>query len=560
MYSKKLSAWESPDCEESLLLWCREPFNRENPEAMFTLANYLLAQASSGSQTAEAVYLMEQAAKLDYAQAALAMGQMFQYGWAVHRSRKRAYPWYERAAALGSAEAAALMEAFRRAKKRRTVAIAAVCCAAVLLCVGIPLLLAQMRGPQGVLVAPETELLTPATAEEFNEALSDLIAQYDNELVISGQLSTNRLLLMFEGEGIDLSRFPAATVIADEDNYLVIQFASEADAQACLEALRQNSSVLFADMDEYRTNIDAIAQPNLHSSALPYRSPYSGETYYTWGAEFLGLDRMAAWLKTRRTQPVVVAVLDTGVEPCDETRARILSGADMAGIDSNGWADDNSHGTHVASTILDCTQGLNVSVLPVRVFLPGERTSAPDSYLVQGLRFAMDKDADVINMSLGGPCTISSPSEDCGGSMDYIIRQAVEQGIVVVVAAGNGDDYGNPVNTNGECPAHIGECIVVAACDRYQDLGYFSNYGDSVDVCAPGVEIDSYVPGGYRDVKDGTSMAAPHIAALAAMMKLYLPDKTPAQIERYISEYCVDMGNEAYYGEGIPWAGYLSGD
>ena len=55
-------------------------------------------------------------------------------------------------------------------------------------------------------------------------------------------------------------------------------------------------------------------------------------------------------------------------------------------------------------------------------------------------------------------------------------------------------------------------------------------------------------------------MAAPHISALAAMLKLYLPDKTPEQIEKYIGDYCTDMGDPAGYGEGIPWAGYFAGD
>ena len=59
---------------------------------------------------------------------------------------------------------------------------------------------------------------------------------------------------------------------------------------------------------------------------------------------------------------------------------------------------------------------------------------------------------------------------------------------------------------------------------------------------------------------NGTSMATPHISALAAMLKLYMPDKTPAQLEKYITDYCVDMGKKQYYGEGSPWAGYFAGD
>ena len=552
MYNRALKCWESQPCEESLLLWCREPFNRDNPEALFLLADHLLGEAEKGKETADAVYMMERAAKADNPQAALAMGQMFQYGWAVHRNWKIACRWYGRAAELGSGEAAALLRELEKARRRRTLVVAAACCLAALGCLGVGFLFSGLSGPHGILVHEDTELLTPATVEEFNQALNSLVTEYDDALVVSGQRSSNRLLLEFEGEGIDLSRFPAAKVIADEENYVVIQFDSEEEAQRCLEALRQNRSVVFVDMDGYHVGISS-AQPDQSVTGVPYRSAYTGETYYSWGVEFLGLDRLAAWLAGRQVQPVVVAVLDTGVEPCGETEDRILPGADMDAPNTNGWRDTNGHGTHVSGTILDCTRGLDVSILPVQVFTQNQ--GAPDSYLVQGMKYAVQKGADVINMSLGGPCSPSDPGEDCGGVLDRQIQHAVDQGIVVVVAAGNESS-----DTRGCCPAHNEACIVVAACGGRGNVASFSNYGDAVDVCAPGVDVLSYWPGDTLNAIDGTSMASPHVAALAAMMKAYLPDKTPAQIEKYITDYCVDKGDPDRYGAGIPWAGYLSGD
>lgn len=550
MYNISQKCWESGGYDETVLLWCRESFNRDNPEALFTLADHMLAQASKGKQTADAVYLMQRSAELGYARGALAMGQMFQYGWAVHRSAKAAREWYEKAAAMGSGEAAALLEKLRQARRRQLLAAAASIAAAAAAAVGIVLFLRLSAGPQGILVGEDTTLIAPATVEEFNRALDQLIETYDDELVISGMRSTNRLLLKFEGDGIDLTRFPAATVIADGDNYLVIQFASEEEAQRCLEAMRAMGPVLFADMDEYGVGIDAPAPQ--HSSGVPYTSPYTGDVYYTWGAEYLGLDRLAAWLKTQQTVPVTVAVLDTGSEPCDENRHRYLEGADMDRPDRRGWVDEDGHGTHVAGTIIDCTWGLDVSIFPIQVF-KGEH--APTSYLVQGLKLAMAQPVDVINMSLGGECDASGPDGDCGNPKDYYIRQAAEQGIVVVVAAGN-----QAKDTSHHCPAHIGECIVVAACDSQGAGASFSNYGQSVDVCAPGVDVASYYPGGGLAALDGTSMASPHIAALAAMLKMYLPDKTPAQIEKYITDYCTEPGGSESYGAGIPWAGYFAGN
>ena len=98
MYNKKWKAWEAPSYEESLLIWYREPFNRENPQALYMLADDALSRVERGKGTAEAVWQMEKAADLGLAQAALAMGQMFQHGWAVHRSGRMARRWYEKAA------------------------------------------------------------------------------------------------------------------------------------------------------------------------------------------------------------------------------------------------------------------------------------------------------------------------------------------------------------------------------------------------------------------------------------------------------------------------------
>lgn len=558
MYNAKQKCWISASYDESYLIWCREPFNRENPAAMFALADHMLEQAERGKQNAEAVYLMESAAKLGDEKSALAMGQLLEHGWAVQRNLRMAEQWYEKAASFGSAEAGALLAALkhkRRMKRLLTASVSLALIGVVLCAILLPTVLAPV---EGILVHSDTVLITPATTDEFQSALNELIAQYDDELVISGQRSSNRLILMFEGPGIDLSDFPAAAVLANQDNYLVIQFRSEEDAQRCFEWLIDNDSVLFAETDDYAMHTNSQTGGMHTTSGEPYSSPYSGAVYYSWGVEFLGLDRLAAWLMTQQTEPVVVAVLDTGSEPCAENQHRYLDGYDMAVPGANGWTDNNGHGTHVAGTIIDCTWDLDVSVMPIRVFLP--TGGAPDSFVVAGLQYAIQSGADVINISLGGHCAQSDPDTSCGSAIDYYVQEAANQNIVVVIAAGNGDEYGNPENTNINCPAHLDSGIVVAACDRNGNLASFSNFGDSVDVCAPGVEIRSYYPGGNIVPLDGTSMAAPHISALAAMLKLYLPDRTAAQIEKYITDYCVERADTMSYGEGIPWAGYFAGE
>lgn len=559
MYNKDSNCWKSEAYEKATIVWCQDSRNQENPEAMFILADILLEKASRGGQTADAVYLMEKAAKLGNARAALAMGQMFRYGWAVTCSGKTALAWFEKAARLGDSEAAALLEELKRRKKSRIVCCAASLAAAVCVICAVFFGMGAICPVKGVLVHEDTQLMQTTDLREFTQALEQLVEEYDDELVITGQRGSNRLMLRFEGAGIDLSDFPAAVVIDGGKNLLIVQFQSEEEARRCLEALKQAKGIVFVEEDAYTTQTyEKVSSDDLTSTGVPYTSAFTGENYYSWGVEYLGLDRMASWLMTQQTQAVTVAVLDTGCEPCQENAHLYLEGCDVVDpANSNGWTDPDGHGTHVAGTIIDCTWGLDVNILPVRVLAP---EGSPTSHVVLGLQYAIEKDVDVINMSLGSDCAQTHPDGVCDGAKDSYIREAIDKGIVVVVAAGNGNDMGIPVSTMQACPAHIGECIVVAACDNQDRTAYFSNFGESVDVCAPGVNVMSYYPGGSLHELNGTSMAAPHISALAAMLKLTMPDKTPAQIEKYITDYCVDMGNTMTYGDGIPWAGYFAGD
>ncbi|MCD8094884.1 MAG: hypothetical protein LUE12_01990 [Ruminococcus sp.] len=115
-------------------------------------------------------------------------------------------------------------------------------------------------------VSEDTELIETTTTEKFSQAISDLIAENDDPLVVSGEQSTNRLLLMFEGNDIDLSDFPAVTVIADEDNFVIIQFSNEEGAKKCLESLKNMDGVIYAKEDEYSQYLDS-SDDDITSSA-----------------------------------------------------------------------------------------------------------------------------------------------------------------------------------------------------------------------------------------------------------------------------------------------------
>jgi len=527
MYDKKLKTWVH---EKTL----KPEENLTSAKAQFYMADELLSHAPEGKETADAVYYMESAAKENLPEAAFAMGQMFEAGWGVQRNIKTAKSWYEKASGLGSKEAA---DTLKEMKRRRTQKILIVLLALVLLIAAASLAVyavKKIKPQQGVeiKVHKNMQLVRAATYEEFNEVLWKLMEEHDNELVIAGKQSSNRLFLSFKGEKLDLSAFPAEYVVMQDEDCIVIQFDSEEEAKRCLEKLRKTKGVLCVDEDAYIPGIDTQEAGMI--------MPQSGNGYYTWGAADMKLDEMKDWLLDYADgSSVVVGVIDTGVEVNDETKGLILEGGNFgpsSGGAANGQSDKVGHGTLTSGIIIDCTRGLDVKILPINAMNEGTGTNIS---IVRGLKYAIDCNVDVINMSLGG-----SHVE----AFHEWIDRALQNNIVVVVSAGNNGEDADAAN---HCPSHITGCIAVGAYDEEGKLAGFSNYGDSVDLVAPGVNIVGYGTGGQHLVSaDGTSVAAPHVTALAAMMKLYMKDKTPAQIEKYIKDHCEFMGDSYYYGEG----------
>ena len=190
---------------------------------------------------------------------------------------------------------------------------------------------------------------------------------------------------------------------------------------------------------------------------------------------------------------------------------------------------------------MDCTPGLNVKIIAVRVLDDAGYGSHSD--VGNGIRYAADKGAKVINLSLGGGYFFYK---------DDAIEYAISKGAVVVAAAGN-----DAMSIGSYCPAHITECITVSAIDSSGSLAWYSNYGSAVDVAAPGSDILSCGISGYNSYvyMSGTSMASPHVSAIAAMYRLMYPTAGPAKIQELVKRYTTDVGSSGkddYYGYGIP--------
>lgn len=333
-----------------------------------------------------------------------------------------------------------------------------------------------------------------------------------------------------------------------------IQYRTDSDAEAAVAEFELYPTVRYAVTDRIISyDTGGYIEGDARTS-----QDVNGYAHYTWGADAMSLPIYADYISRTTTGNVVVAVLDTGIKAEHELfQGRLLQGYDYVNDDTDP-RDDEGHGTHVAGIIADCTQGLNVSILPVKVLTfgiwGGVDGSLRDS--LAGMQYAIAQDVDVINLSLG---SYSSVAEEFCEEID----EAVSKGITVVAASGN--DYCN-IDIYGLHPAHKTNIIVTAAVDsnlQNYHTGVYSgsNYGPSVDVTAPGVDVKSAFYNNTNNINNkyvmntGTSMAAPHITAAAAMLKLKYPNDTCAQIENKLRSCAMDLGDPGYdqhYGAGLP--------
>ena len=254
-----------------------------------------------------------------------------------------------------------------------------------------------------------------------------------------------------------------------------------------------------------------------------------------------------AWHKSTGAG-VTVAVIDTGVDATHPDLAgQVLPEYDVINKTTVATSTDpNGHGTHVAGTIAaDTGNGIGISgiapdakILPVRVL--GANGSGYMSDAATGIIYAADHGAGVINMSLGSSSQVTAVTN--------AIAYARSKGVTVVAAAGNERQSGSPTSYPGADPG----VIAVAATDSNDLVASYSNAGSYVDVAAPGSNILSTTGGTYQSW-NGTSMASPHVAAIAALLKAYNSALTPDQIETAIETTAVDLGTKGKdndYGYG----------
>ncbi|CAM3789865.1 S8 family peptidase [Mesobacillus thioparans] len=294
-----------------------------------------------------------------------------------------------------------------------------------------------------------------------------------------------------------------------------------------------------------RQNVE-YAEPNfiLMQNEVTAPNDLLYQENYQWNLPAIGTEE--GWNITKGKEQIEIAIVDTGVDlDHPELKNRIVPGYNV--IDEKREPDDdNGHGTHVAGIIASETNNREgvagmtwfSKIMPVKAM--GAKGYGTTFDIAKGIVWAVDHGADVINMSLGN----YQPSK----VLEEAVRYAYDKNVVMVSAAGN-DGSNQPTY-----PSAYPEVLSVAAVDYNGNRANFSNYGDYIDIAAPGVNIPSTFFNSQYAALSGTSMAAPHVAGLAALIKSANPDLKSSQVINIIKSSAIDLGDQGKdieYGNGL---------
>jgi thermitase len=357
-----------------------------------------------------------------------------------------------------------------------------------------------------------------------------------------------------------------ATTAQAKAGELVVRFKSSQRAQSILQGLglktvkkvdRLEAVVVTGGdkttMDKLNADPNVLyAEPNYIAKAIALESQAPSFNFKgtrgedellskLWG--MTKIDAAAAW-QVSTGKGVKVAVVDTGIDyNHPDLAGRVDKGRDFINNDNDAM-DDQMHGTHCAGTVAaGIGNGGVVGVAPdaqlVAVKVLSRTGSGDYAGVANGIIYGADSGAQIISMSLGGGSTAKV--------LEDAVAYAQKKGCLVVAAMGN-DNSERP-----GYPASLPGVMAVGATTSADVRSSFSTYGKHISVGAPGSDIlSTLMGGGYKSIS-GTSMATPHVAGLAALVKATFPNADAAEIRSRIEKSADDLGDKGfdkYFGHG----------
>jgi subtilisin family serine protease len=316
------------------------------------------------------------------------------------------------------------------------------------------------------------------------------------------------------------------------------------DLFSVIDSLAADPSVEYAEPNYI---LKTAVQPNDQYFPLQWGLHNTGQQILgAAGTIDADIDLPEAFDISKGSPDIIIAIVDTGVSLTHpDLISKLVPGYNIVDDNSNPQ-DHNGHGTHVAGITAAATNNSFVGIsgvcweckiMPLKAL--GTNSGNTDD-VAEAIRYAADHGAHVINLSLGGPAGTDT--------LLSAIRYAYLKNIPIVAAMmneGNGDTY---------YPAAYPETIAVGATDKFDQRADYSNYGNHIDLVAPGSDIlSTHILSPYYYYMSGTSMATPHVAGVLGLMRSMSPSRTIEDLRTILRASADDLGAsgwDIYYGAG----------